>query len=291
MAEVLTFYSRQVRWAPKRLIPCRRYTAMTGSLTKVLALITSVVVATGDSVSHGLGASTARLQTPNSGPVPGPPPPPTLTDTVAATLCNPVITQSTSQTITSFITPCMYSHPPIGGDIQADNSYWRAFNMRTFVGRGQYFVNSVSFGVNSTNTTQQVTVRLYANNGGAFPGGTRTQIGTSTINVTSAQSGAVVTTPLLAVVPARTTELVMELFTPHSPTLFLVGTNTAPETGPTYWSALCTGSTPITMSQHIVFNVHGSCTTQTNNQTITPDNSVSCNTAVGGTDNRVIGGL
>jgi hypothetical protein len=147
--------------------------------------------------------------------------------------------------------------------------------MRTFVGRGKYFVTSVSFGVNSTNTTQQVTVRLYANNGGAFPGGTRTKIGTSTITVTSAQSGSVVRTSLMAVVPAGTGELVMELFTPPSPTLFLVGTNTALETGPTYWSALCAGSNPMTMSQHIVFNVHGSCTTQTNNQTITPDNSVS----------------
>ena len=109
----------------------------------------------------------------------------------------PPITQSSTQTITT-----ANSFSCNNGVGHTDNSYWRAFNMGTFVGGAQYNVTSVSFGVESANNTQPVTVRLYTNSGGAFPGGTRTQIATSTINVTSAQSGTVVTTPLMATVPA-----------------------------------------------------------------------------------------
>lgn len=262
---------------------------MTGSLTKVFALITSVVVATGDSASHGLRASTARLQPPNSGPVPGPPPPPMLTAVDADAPCKGLITQSTSQTITTGVFPCLISHPPPGGNIQTDNSYWRAFNMRTFVGQRPYFVNSVSFGVSSTNNTQSVQVRLYTNNGGAFPEGTRAWIGTSTVSVTPAQSGTVVTAPLIAVVPAGTNELVMELFTPSSQSVFVMGANSAPETGPSYRSSPCGMTTPVPTSEHIVFSVYGSCATQWNHQALTPANSVSCNNGARDTDNRVTG--
>ena len=100
--------------------------------------------------------------------------------------------------------------------------------MGTFVGGAAYNVTSVSFGVESANNTQPVTVRLYTNSGAPFPGGTRTQIATSTINVTAAQTGTVVTTPLVVTVPAGTSELVMELFTPDGTTagnLFFVGSN------------------------------------------------------------------
>ena len=85
--------------------------------------------------------------------------------------------------------------------------------MVAFAGGVQYNVSSVSFGIDSANNAQPVTVRLYTNAGGAFPAGTRTQIATTTINVTNSQSGTVVTTPLAATVPAGTSELVMELFT------------------------------------------------------------------------------
>lgn len=186
--------------------------------------------------------------------------------------CPPVITQSTSQAITSGSYPCQISHPQPGGDVQTDNSYWRAFNTASFFGAGNYFVTSVSFGVSSTNLTQSVFVRLYANNGAAFPGGTRTQIGARAVTVTPAQAGTIVSTPLMAVVPLGTNELVMELFTPASPGIFVVGANTALQTGPSYHSAPCTGSTPVMMSDRIVFNVYGSCATQSRNQAIPPDN-------------------
>ena len=72
--------------------------------------------------------------------------------------------------------------------------------MLTAVGGAAYNVTSVSFGVESANNTQPVTVRLYTNAGAPFPGGTRTQIATTTISVTAAQTGTVVTAPISAIV-------------------------------------------------------------------------------------------
>ena len=66
-----------------------------------------------------------------------------------------------------------------------------------------------------------------------------------------------VTTPLLATVPAGTGELIMELFSPVG-TVFSVGANTAPETGPSYWS--CENDTPQVITSHLVFNMQGTCT-------------------------------
>ena len=141
--------------------------------------------------------------------------------------------------------------------------------MQSFVGGVQYNVNMVSFGVESANNSQMVTVRLYTNSGGAFPGGTRTQIATTDVTVGPANNNTVVSAPLTAVVPAGTSELVMELFTPDGTTgshLFFVGSNTATQTGPSYISAAACGITTPTdtaaigfPNMHIVFNVLGTC--------------------------------
>jgi hypothetical protein len=207
-------------------------------------------------------------------------PTPTATPTATATIspCPPVITQSTSQAINASKEPCRYGNT--GGFAQTPNSYWRAFNMGTFVGGAEYTVSSVSFGVSAVSyigsSPPPVTVRLYANTGASFPGGTRTLLGSSTITVTAGQGGTVVTTPLVATVPAGTPELVMELFTPDGIAnryLFYVGGNLAPETGLSYWSSLC-NSTPEVISSHLVFNVYGTCTapapTATPSPTATP---------------------
>lgn len=142
--------------------------------------------------------------------------------------------------------------------------------MAAFADGGQYCINSVSFGVEFANATQPVTVRLYttSNFPAGFPG-SLTQIGTTTLNVGSAQNGTVVTTPLVVTVPAGTAQLVMELFTPNGQPggyRFFVGSNAASETGPSYWSAPDCGITgPTTTAaigfpnMHIVFNVNGSC--------------------------------
>jgi hypothetical protein len=190
--------------------------------------------------------------------------PPTPTPTPS---CAPVITQSTSQAITDSLTPCLNPHPPPSGDTHYDNNYWRAFNLANFVGNGgPYYVDTVAFGVAGANNTQPVIVRLYTNAGAPFPGGTRTQIAATTIDVTNAQSGTVVTVPLAATVPAGTSELVMEVFTPNGAAgghLFHIGANSAPETGLSYWGGCPPTFPPEPTSVHFVFNVYGSCTPQT----------------------------
>src|SRR5205823_4434298 len=175
--------------------------------------------------------------------------------------CPPIITQSSSQAIvTGNSVSCN------NGTGHTDNSYWRAFNM----GGAGSNITAVSFGVESANNTQPVTVRLYTtmNFPAGFPG-SLTQIGTTTINVGPSDTGTVRQTPLTATVPAGTSQLVMELFTPDGTTtgnLFFVGSNTAAETGPSYISAAGCGITvPMTTgaigfpNMHIVFNVFGPC--------------------------------
>src|ERR1044071_3645535 len=182
--------------------------------------------------------------------------------------CPPTITESSSQAITTGNSVSCNN-----GAGHTDNSYWRAFNMATFTGGQQYNVTSVSFGVESANVTQSVRVRLYTTTN--FPSGfpsSLTQIGNATVSVGSDQNGTVVTTPLVATVPAGTSQLVMELFTPDgraSGKLFFVGSNAGPETGPSYISAAGCGITTPTVTaalgapdMHIVFNVIGTCASE-----------------------------
>ena len=84
-----------------------------------------------------------------------------------------------------------------------------------------------------------MTVRLHTQTTGIFPGGTRTQIATTTVNVTN-QMATVLNVPLVATVPAGTTELIMEVFTPNGQApannSFFIGSNAAAQTGPSYIS-------------------------------------------------------
>jgi hypothetical protein len=136
-----------------------------------------------------------------------------------------------------------------------------------------YNVTSVSFGIETANaagtgTTQPINVRLYTQTTGTFPGGTRTQIATTTVNVAD-QTNTVLNVPLVATVPAGTTQLIMEVNSPdgqaagHS---FFIGSNVAAQTGPSYLSAAtCSITTPTDTAaigfpnMHIVFNVNGGC--------------------------------
>jgi hypothetical protein len=142
--------------------------------------------------------------------------------------------------------------------------------MCAYAGGAQYCINSVSFGVEFANATQPVTVRLYttSNFPTGFPG-SLTQIGATTVNVGSAQNGTVITTPLVATVPAGTPQLIMELFTPDGQPggyRFFVGSNAASELGSSYWSAQACGfGTPTTTAaigfpnMHIVLDINGTC--------------------------------
>ena len=149
--------------------------------------------------------------------------------------------------------------------------------MGTFAGGNTYYVTSVDFGIesataNPTPGTQPVTVRLHTQTTGTFPGGTRTQIATATVNVAN-QTLTVLNVPLAVTVPEGTTQLIMEVNTPDGTTTqnsLFIGSNTAAETAPSYISAPdCALPNPVTTASigfpnmHIVMNVNGICPTPT----------------------------
>src|SRR6185503_17820859 len=192
----------------------------------------------------------------------------TATPTATPGGCPTVITQSSSQTVTTGNSVSCNGGTP--GFFHSDNSYWRAFSM---AGLPTYNVTSVSFGIETANaagtgTTQPINVRLYVQATGTFPGGTRTQIATTTVQVAD-QTLTVLNVPLVAVVPGGTTQLIMEVNSPdgqaagHS---FFIGSNAAAESGPSYLSAASCGITTPTdtaaigfPNMNIVFNVNGGC--------------------------------
>jgi hypothetical protein len=212
--------------------------------------------------------------------------------------CPAVITQSSSQPITpNNSISCNTGDPAY---YHYDTSYWRAFNMAAVNGSQQYNVTSVSFGIevatSGSGQGQPVTVRLYANNGGAFPGGTRTQIGATTTTVMD-QTQTILNVPLTATVPAGTSQLVMEVFTPSglaAGNSFFIGSNAAAQTGPSYASsANCGNPTPTDIAaigrpdMHIVFNVQGNCNSGPPAQAL----NISTRLGVELGDNAMIGGF
>src|SRR5204862_6545459 len=157
------------------------------------------------------------------GGTPSPTPTATATATPTATTpggtpsatpsCTPITESSSQAIVTGNSVSCN------NGTGHTDNSYSRAFNMASVTGGAQYNVSSVSFGVESANVTQSVTVRLYTttNFPAGFPG-SLTQIGTTTINVGPSDTGTVRQTPLTATVAAGSSRLGLELFTPGGTT-------------------------------------------------------------------------
>jgi hypothetical protein len=188
--------------------------------------------------------------------------------------CPTTITHSSSQEITLGNSISCQSGPP--GFFHFDTSYWRAFNMATFSSSQAYRVTSVSFGIETahseTGAGQPLMVRLYSNAGGAFPGGNRTTLASTSVTVLD-QTQTIFTVPLAVTVPAGTSELVMEVFAPSGQdagNAFFIGSNTATQTASSYVSAAtCGNSTPIDTAalgqpnMHIVFNVNGSCSSGT----------------------------
>ncbi len=153
-----------------------------------------------------------------------------------------------------------------GGFDHTDNSYFRAFSLGAFP-QG-FTACAVEFGIEQADAggvDQPITVRLYSNTGGAFPAGTRTQVGTATVNVTD-QTLTLFRVPLTATVPAGA-ELIAEVFTPDgqpASNTFFIGSNNTAETGPSYIAAATCGiTTPTTTTaigfpnMHIILNVRG----------------------------------
>jgi hypothetical protein len=214
--------------------------------------------------------------------------------------CLPTITQSSSQAITLGNSVSCNSGAP--GSFHFDTSYWRAFNMATFTGSQQYNVTSVSFGIESARSGagqgQPVTVRLYTGTGAPFPGGSGILIATTSLTVMD-QTQTIVSVPLFATVPAGSSELVMEVFTPDgqaTSNAFFIGSNAAAQTGPSYVSAAACGNSMPTDTaalgrpdMHIVFNVHGSCSTGSPTPAKALNISTRLRVEIG--DNAMIGGF
>jgi HYR domain-containing protein/carboxypeptidase family protein len=197
------------------------------------------------------------------------------------------ITQSSSQAITA-----LNSVSCNNGIGHTDNSYWRAFTLSSFGINGAFDVQSVDIGVEEASSGgaasssaphiskgskfksgaphgggQPITVRIYTSNQpfpAGFPG-SLTLIGTADATVAD-QSLTIINVPITGTAPAGS-ELVVEVFTPNGEAagnLFFIGSNAAPETGPSYLSAPdCGVNTPTTTSaigfpnMHIVLNVNG----------------------------------
>ena len=146
-----------------------------------------------------------------------------------------LLTQSTSQTIVA-----LNSVSCNGGGLHTDNSYFRAYDMSGFP--DGFDVCEIQVGVEqavSFGGTQPIVVNVYANTGGTFPAGALVLLGTAPVSVAD-QSLTVLDVPLAANVPAGTTEMVLEVFTPNgqaSGNGFFIGTNDLGQSGLSYIEA------------------------------------------------------
>jgi hypothetical protein len=206
-------------------------------------------------------------------------------------ICPPTITQSTNQSIVAGALAC--SDPGLG---TLENHYWRAFDMNEFTGGQAYDITSVEFGIEQAEslfgTDQPLTVNLYINHGGPFPGGDwqSNLLATSGEIRVPNQEFTIFNVPITATVPAGRLELVMEVLSPDQTVehnFFIIGANPDPETGPSYLSAPdCGNPDPLPVDcflgpMHYVFNVNGSCAggatpTPVPTATPTPSGTPSC---------------
>jgi len=187
------------------------------------------------------------------------------------TVCTPLtITQSSSQAVTpgNSVAPLLIA-PPGRYD---NSSYWRAFNIANFASGSSFTIASVDIGVESVTTGPKlVKVNLWSSSA-AFPLGypnSLSLLGTASQSV-GVQAGTIVNIPVMGTAPVGA-QLVVEISVPGWPTdgdtsQFLIGSNTAAETGPSYVSSQLGITTPTPLAtfgvpnMHIVMNVNG-CST------------------------------
>lgn len=161
----------------------------------------------------------------------------TYTAPVGVDNCEPVLTQSLSQTISLFNTvSCNYGNPNFE---HADNSYLRVFDLPALGYTNDFYINSVDVGIEdavSLGGSQPAILNLYSLTG-PLQLANLTLLATEPVTVAD-QSLTVLNIPLTnqLTVPAGTT-LVVEFFTPDGfvagNTLF-VGTNNLGQTDDTY---------------------------------------------------------
>jgi hypothetical protein len=194
--------------------------------------------------------------------------------------CPTTITHSLSQSIVAGnSTACFDGNT----GFTRENTYWRAFDMNTFTGGQAYDISSISFGVEQASGNglgQELDVVLWKNNGAPFPAGTLEPLAISFLIIIN-DSLFMVEIPLeQTTVPAGTLELVMEVSSPDGVAkgnVFLIGSNSDGQTGPSYISEPdCGFPDPVDLASigfpdmHMVFNVDGSCPGGTPTPTPTP---------------------
>jgi hypothetical protein len=212
-------------------------------------------------------------------------------------ICPPTITQSTSQNIDTGAVAC--SDPGVG---TLENDYWRAFDMNEFTGGQAYNITSVEFGIEQAlslfGQDQPLTVNLYTNHSAPFPGGDwqSNLLATSGEIRIPNQEFTIFNVPITATVPAGTLELVMEVMSPDQTVehnFFIIGSNPAPETGPSYLSAPdCGNPEPVPTrcigfpDMHYIFNVNGNCAGPPGTPTPSPTPSCTPIEITGSIDNN-----
>ena len=167
------------------------------------------------------------------------------------------ITHSVSQDVVA-----LNSAACTGGGTTRDNGYLRTFVLEDFDITSDFEVTNVSFGIETLDIPQDVTVNLYTLEG-EFVYANLTLIG-STVASLSPQELSIVDVPVSGLAPAGST-LVVEIDVPDMPTgAFFVGSNPDGETAPSYLrSATCGLPEPTPPSEvgfpdmHIVMNVTG----------------------------------
>jgi hypothetical protein len=191
------------------------------------------------------------------------PSPPPARQVPQAPACGPTsLTESSSTTVTDGNSASCST-----GGFHNDTHYWRAFSLADFGIESEFHVCQVTIGVESatsTGGTQPITINLFTSDP-AFPDGTRTPIGTTSTSVAD-QSLSLVTFDVAGTVPAGS-QLVVDIFTPSGVAdgnSFIIGSNAAAETAPSYISAVACGfPTPTTTGDagapdmHIVMSLNG----------------------------------
>lgn len=213
-----------------------------------LAALLSTSVAWGQSFSHNAGGPGAQI-----GQQP-------------MLLCGTTeLTQSSSQAIAP-LNSVSCNNLSLG---HAENSYYRVFDLPSFGIADSFEVCEVQIGVEDAvggNPTQPLILNLYTNSGAPFPNGTLDLVATRNFAIQD-QSLTLLSLPIAAHLPVGA-QLVVEVLTPDGQAggyFFFIGSNSAPETAPSYLRAPdCGFPTPATTAaigfpdMHIVMNVRGS---------------------------------
>ncbi len=139
-------------------------------------------------------------------------------------------------------------------------SWWRAYQLGL---PSPVTMDKVTFGIENSAAAKPITVRMYTS-AGAFPGGVLTQVASQVFNVpatTNSLFTGTFTTP--PVVPGNAI-LVLEVNSDVAQGSFFIGSNTAPESAPSYISSVACGlPTPGTAASvgfpdmHIILNASG----------------------------------